>query len=87
MSLQVCPKCGVRQITWWIDDEESPRTQWLCSECGYKAEEDESMSKDCSRCHDQKSSLLVRDEQGYHRWCKACGFFAETDDTFPDDGT
>ena len=82
MSLQVCPKCGVKHITWSIDPEESPLTEWRCGSCGYEAQEDETRERDCPRCATKRSSVLVKDSDGFHRWCSACGFFECTAESF-----
>lgn len=82
MALQVCPSCGVKHITWAIDDEASPWTHWRCRNCGYFAEEDETRESDCPQCAAKKSSILLRDSDGFHRWCSACGYFERTAETF-----
>ena len=82
MALQICPKCKVKSITWFIDDEASAFTQWLCDSCGYLAEEEEVRECDCLHCGGKKMSLLVRDKDGLHRWCCACNVFENTIETF-----
>ena len=41
MATQKCPKCNQDSFTWFIDEETSSLTIWFCTECNYKAEEDE----------------------------------------------
>jgi ribosomal protein S27AE len=82
MSLQVCPHCGAKAITWTVDEDVSPFTRWICGRCGYVAEEDEKQEGDCPRCASTRSCRLVKDRAGYHRWCYACGLFESTPETF-----
>ena len=82
MSLQICPKCGVMAITWFLDEDVSPFTLWTCSSCGYTIEEDEKRKYDCLRCASAKGCLLVKDKEGFYRWCSACGLFESTTETF-----
>jgi hypothetical protein len=73
MALQICPKCKKLDFTWFIDDEESPLTQWGCGECAYHAFEDESKLRDCTVCGDKDSdSYMIEDENKYW-WCSSCG--------------
>jgi transcription elongation factor Elf1 len=83
MSLQVCPRCGVKRATWSTDEEESPWTRWYCNNCGYFAEEDETQKADCPRCAAKRSCILLRDSDGFHRWCSVCGRFESTGESFP----
>jgi len=64
MSLQFCPKCDRRAMTWSVDEEASPLTQWHCSLCRYSAEEDESRESTCPSCGSEKSYLLLSDTAG-----------------------
>jgi DNA-directed RNA polymerase subunit RPC12/RpoP len=81
MSLQVCPACGERAITWSVDEDEQPWTRWWCGRCGYKADEDEQQEEVCPHCG-QKARLLLRDSNGFHRWCANCGLFEATEESF-----
>lgn len=83
MSQQICPECGQKKITWSIDEEVSPFTLWFCWACKYSAEEDEKREGDCPRCGSKWCSL-VKDEDGFHRWCTTCGLFESTTETFGD---
>ncbi len=82
MACQVCPKCRVKHITWSIDEDASPWTKWYCGNCGYFAEEDESRESDCPHCASTRSWLLVKDIDGFHRWCCICGAFENTTESF-----
>jgi len=75
MSLQICPRCKVKNFIWHIDEEVSKLTQWLCDSCGYRAEEDETLIQDCPRCHAKRVYSLLSDASGNHRWCAFCGVF------------
>src|SRR5437870_3169039 len=50
MAVQNCPGCGQLGMTWSIDEDQSPLTQWYCSLCGYTAEEDEKRESGCPKC-------------------------------------
>src|SRR5271166_2665857 len=82
MSLQVCPNCAVKAITWSIDEQKSPLTEWWCRSCGYSAAEDETRETDCPRCATARAYMLVKDEGGFHRWCSAGGLFESTTESF-----
>ncbi|MHC6202465.1 hypothetical protein ACYULU_04635 [Breznakiellaceae bacterium SP9] len=68
MSLQICPKCKRYSFTWFIDEEETPLTQWLCNACGYIAFEDETMESACPHCGKKTQSRLL-DASGQYSWC------------------
>jgi ssDNA-binding Zn-finger/Zn-ribbon topoisomerase 1 len=72
MAVQLCPNCGQRGMTWSIDEEVSPRTQWYCSLCRYSAFEDESRESTCPACGCEKSSLLLSDATGTFWFCIRC---------------
>jgi hypothetical protein len=82
MAMQVCPRCKARTITWVIDEEVSPYTQWYCATCKYAAEEDESHESACPHCANAASFMHTRDSDGYHRWCWSCGAFEPTSEAF-----
>src|SRR5436190_15270140 len=82
MALQICPKCQIKAFTWYVDEEVSPLTRWVCDGCGYVAEEDEALERDCSHCSGRRSSVVIRDDSGFHRWCSNCGAFESTTETF-----
>lgn len=82
MSAQICPRCQVRHFIWWIDEELSPFTQWVCGNCHYTAEENEKRIADCSHCAANASLSLMNDDTGPKRWCSACGLFEATSETF-----
>lgn len=79
MSVQFCPKCQIESITWYRV-EQPPRTQWLCSQCGYTAEEDEKQEADCPYCQEKKHFLLIKDSDGSHRWCCNCKRFESSNE-------
>jgi ssDNA-binding Zn-finger/Zn-ribbon topoisomerase 1 len=82
MTTQICPKCGKNGMTWYIDHEVSRFTLWRCALCSYHAEENEDGMVDCPRCDTEKACLLIKDHEGFHRWCHRCGLFDSTDQTF-----
>lgn len=82
MSLQICPNCKTKNITWSIDEEESSLTLWRCDSCGYEAYEDETRIIDCPACGTEKMNMLIKDAEGFHRWCCLCNLFEETDERF-----
>jgi hypothetical protein len=79
---QVCPKCGAKHLTWSIDSDTSRFTQWRCGNCSYTAHEDETREADCPRCAAARSSMLLKDSKGFHRWCSQCGCFESTTESF-----
>jgi hypothetical protein len=82
MALQVCPKCGVKAITWFIADEGSQFTTWWCSHCQYCVQENEKKESDCPHCKTKQNYMLVKDDDGIHRWCCHCGKFEQSDESF-----
>jgi hypothetical protein len=82
MTAQVCPRCKVEAVIWSLDEDVSPFTQWRCVACGYVAEEDEAYERACSHCGSDRSSLLIRDTAGFHRWCCTCSSFEATTESF-----
>jgi hypothetical protein len=72
MALQICPKCKKLAFTWFIDEEQTPLTQWNC-ECGYYALEDEGKTRDCPACHVKKAYSYMSDDEGKYWWCYHCG--------------
>lgn len=72
MSVHLCPNCGRRGMTWSIDEEVSPLTQWYCSVCRYSAQEDESRESTCPACASEKSYLLLSDAIGTFQFCVKC---------------
>jgi hypothetical protein len=74
MALQICPKCKELSFTWYIDEEQSPLTQWNCK-CGYLAFEDETKIRDCPVCKNKKSDSYMIDTTGKYWWCYRCGKF------------
>jgi len=77
MSLQLCPQCHQKSITWSIDEERSPLTQWWCNQCHYLAMEDENKMSLCTHCGRDKASLFLTDSTGHHRWCPQCQHFEQ----------
>lgn len=39
MSLQICPNCKMRGITWYCDDDNKDR--WHCRDCRFDCSEEE----------------------------------------------
>jgi ssDNA-binding Zn-finger/Zn-ribbon topoisomerase 1 len=72
MSLQICPKCGRRGMTWSIDEEVSPLTQWDCSLFRYSVQQDESRESTCPACGTENSYLLLSDTSGAFWFCLTC---------------
>ena len=72
MSLQLCPSCGRRSMTWSIDEEVSPLTPWYCSFCRYSALEDESREPTGPTCGAEKSYLLRFDSTDSFLYCFTC---------------
>ena len=72
MTLQLCPKCGHRRFSWWIDEDVSPLTQWRCGHCRYSAEEDESRESTCPACGAERSRMLLADPNGRYWFCLSC---------------
>lgn len=82
MSVQICPKCGQRQMTWSMDEEVSKFTLWWCNSCRYAAEEDETKIANCPACNAERGLSILKGRDGFHQWCYRCGLFATTDQTF-----
>lgn len=82
MSAQVCPSCKVCAFVWSLDEVVSPLTKWHCATCKYSVEEDEAREQTCAHCGSERSSLLVRDDAGTHRWCCTCGSFETSTESF-----
>ena len=82
MTAQVCPTCCAQHMTWSLDEEVSPYTQWYCGACGYYAEEDEAKEADCSRCGAARSMLLLKDNEAVRKWCSSCGMFELSNEAF-----
>jgi hypothetical protein len=59
-------------MTWSIDEEVSPLTQWYCSLCHYSAQEDESRESICPACGSEKAYLLLSDPSGTFWFCLKC---------------
>jgi hypothetical protein len=59
-------------MTWSIDEEVSPLTQWYCSLCSYYAQEDESHESTCPACGSENSYLLLSDSTGTLWFCLNC---------------
>ena len=72
MSSQICPRCDQKGFTWYIDEEDSPLTQWHCALCGYSAQEDESHISDCSSCGTANFRSLLTDPNGAYHYCFDC---------------
>ena len=77
MALQICPKCKKKSFTWYIDEEETPLTQWSCWEsecgCGYHAFEDENKVRNCPICGNGKSYSYMIEKDIQYWWCYRCG--------------
>ena len=73
MSEQICPKCKTKAFTWYIDEEKSKYTNWVCSECQYETFEDEEKETYCLKCKTEHPSLsyLFNNKEKYW-WCSSC---------------
>lgn len=72
MATQICPNCKQNSFTWYIDEEESLLTQWICiDDCTYRAFEDESRERKCQACGNTTESYMVDNEKEYW-WCSSC---------------
>lgn len=71
MATQICPNCKNDSFTWSVDFDESQLTKWGCSECYYRAWEDESTERMCSNCN-KKTESLLKDETKTYWWCSHC---------------
>ena len=72
MAVHACPNCGRRGLTWSVDEEVSPFTQWYCPLCDYSASEDESRAVTCNACGAEKMRLLLSDAGASFWFCLAC---------------
>jgi hypothetical protein len=71
MSEQYCPNCKEKAFVWAIDEDVSPNTQWYCSACKYRAEEDESAEGICDECG-TKNKMLLKSKNECFRFCSNC---------------
>lgn len=71
MATQICPKCKEDSFSWFVNDELSIHTVWLCNICKYQAEENESLETFCSNCNKKTKSKLKDSFEDYW-WCSNC---------------
>jgi hypothetical protein len=71
MSALPCPKCGEIGFTWAIDSDNSRLTQWRCSLCHYRAEEDEADQRSCPVCA-REGAIRLRDVVECYLYCSEC---------------
>jgi DNA-directed RNA polymerase subunit RPC12/RpoP len=71
MSTQICPNCKIDNFTWKVDEEESPLTIWDCGNCRYRAFENESDERNCSKCG-KKTESKLKDNKKEYWWCSNC---------------
>ena len=71
MTQQYCPNCKEKAFVWSIDEEDSPNTQWHCSLCKYRAEENEELEGECKAC-ETKSNLYMKSGSSYFQFCLTC---------------
>ena len=71
MTKQICPNCKKSSFNWSIDEEISEFTIWFCYKCEYKAFENESDERNCSKCKKKTESKLKDDKKEYW-WCSSC---------------
>lgn len=71
MAQQICPSCHVKAFTWYLDEEETPLTQWICDSCKFHALEDETDECVCDKCGVKTKSKLQTKEKGFW-WCSSC---------------
>jgi hypothetical protein len=70
MSALPCPKCREIGFTWAIDSDNSRLTQWRCSVCPYRAEEDEAEQPALSARG--KVRFAFRDVVECYLYCSEC---------------
>jgi len=68
MATQICSNCKKKSFTWSINGEKSFLTLWGCVKCNYRAFEDESLERNCSKC-EKKSESRLKDETKEYWWC------------------
>lgn len=71
MATQICPNCKKDNFSWIVDEEESHLTIWDCENCNYRAFENESDERNCSKCGKKTELKLVDDNKEYW-WCTNC---------------
>ena len=80
MALHTCPSCRGAGFSWHLDGEAQPfvedgaaeSTWWVCSSCGYEAQEDEGRARPCRRCDDGEELWLVDRDRAAVWWCFRC---------------
>ncbi len=83
MTAHWCPKCQTKQLFWYIDEDESPLTQWNCGHCHYVCEEDEQKMTLCPACGKDKYYCWMIDEDRTYWYCFHCGRNIDThEETF-----
>lgn len=73
MAEQYCPSCKEKAFVWALDEEVSPNTQWYCSSCKYRAEENESLESTCSKCNTE-NLMYLKSGNEHFRFCTYCQF-------------
>jgi len=73
MTEQYCPICEEKRFNWSIDEEVSSNTLWQCLNCGYKAEENESLESKCDKCATPNLMHMKSDER-YFWFCTNCQY-------------
>ncbi|MBS9773907.1 MAG: hypothetical protein KGV59_01950 [Tenacibaculum sp.] len=68
MAEHICPRCKKTGFTWHIDEEISILTIWNCSNCNYKALENEEKERICKNCQNKTKSKLMRKTIGGARF-------------------
>ena len=71
MATQNCPNCMIDNFTWKVDEEVSSLTIWDCGSCLYRAFEDESDERICSKCG-KKTESKLKDSKKEYWWCSNC---------------
>lgn len=71
MASQICPRCGEDSFYWKMDEDESSLTIWDCMNCEYRAFENESDERNCSKCG-KKTESKLRDDEREFWWCSTC---------------
>ena len=71
MSEQYCPNCKEKAFVWYINEEESPNTQWYCSLCKYHAEENEALESECKACK-TRNNLYMKSGAHFFQFCLNC---------------
>ena len=65
----------------WSVENDSSLT-WHCMTYKYVAEEKENRATECPFCGFPRHYLLLKDADGFHRWCIGCRRLENTEERF-----